>query len=287
MKQHKQTLVHLRAACHNLLTATEQGNKPRIAAWGLVKAGKSSLLNMLSEHVGEEFFATGAVRTTRKNKALETERFVLVDTPGLGIDDDDSKNALEGLEEADITLFVHAPPGELDLEEIHLLAQVKAAYGKQTERRLILVISQLDKHADEALESIRTRILAQMQERFGIRPACFTVSNTRYRKGVLEDKTGLQQKSGIPLLRQHLDDLSTEIGDELESLRATRRAKRKSELLTELDKAIDEERELVASLQKPFLEQIRQFNWMMTELRRSFTSHRADIENVQLKLKSL
>jgi len=56
----------LEAECKRLqLQHTETASlKPRIAAWGLVKAGKSSLLNMLSGHVHQEYFATGAVRTS-------------------------------------------------------------------------------------------------------------------------------------------------------------------------------------------------------------------------------
>ena len=76
-------------------------SKPRIAAWGLVKAGKSSLLNMLSGHASDEYFETGVIRTTRANQALELADYVLVDTPGLGIDKDDSQQANEGLDVAD------------------------------------------------------------------------------------------------------------------------------------------------------------------------------------------
>lgn len=287
MKQRKQRLAHLQAACCELLDAVEGGSKPRIAAWGLVKAGKSSLLNMLSGHVAKEFFATGVVRTTLRNKELETERYVLVDTPGLGIDKRDSAEAFKGLDAADVTVFVHSPPGELDQEEIDLLGQVNAAYGAQTDRRLVLVLSQLDKFSASDRDLIRTRILAQMQEFFGLQPACFEVSSTRYGKGVNEGKTTLELKSGIPALRDHLDALSQEIEGEIEGVRAVRRAQRRAEVLRELDKAIDEERELIARLQQPFIEKVRDFNLMMAELRRSFTSQRADIDYLQRKLENI
>lgn len=287
MSQREQVLVHLEDACRDLLQEVVYGAKPRIAAWGLVKAGKSSLLNMLSGHVADEFFKTGAVRTTRLNQELETDHYVLVDTPGLGIDQDDSKQAFKGLDSADVTLFVHSPPGELDQEEIDLLIQVKAAYAEETERRLVIVLSQLDKDQNGALDSIRNRIMTQLQEHIGLQPICFQVSNTRYRKGVDENKPGLSKKSGIPDLAEYLDTLSLQISSELETVRTNRHAARKVALLDELEKAIEEECRLVASLKKPFTEKMSAFNQMMAELKRTFDSNTTEIEAAQKMLNSI
>lgn len=287
MNQREQVLVHLEDACGDLLQEVVHGAKPRIAAWGLVKAGKSSLLNMLSGHVADEFFRTGAVRTTRRNQELETDHYVLVDTPGLGIDQDDSKQAFKGLDSADVTLFVHSPPGELDQEEIDLLIQVKAAYAEETERRLVIVLSQLDKDQNGALESIRNRIMTQLQEHIDLQPICFQVSNTRYRKGVDENKPGLSKKSGIPDLAEYLDTLSLQISSELETVRTNRHAARKVALLDELEKAIEEECRLVASLKKPFTEKMSAFNQMMAELKRTFDSNTTEIEAAQKMLNSI
>src|SRR5690606_20840007 len=163
--------------CHDFLNETSGTQKPIIAAWGLVKAGKSSLLNMLSGHTDNEFFKTGAARTTRLNQQLEADHYLLMDTPGLGIDQSDSRQAYAGLDKADVVLFVHAPPGELDQEEMDLLRQVKSTYSANTEQRLVLVLSQLDKDHDGAMEHIRQRILEQLREQLGIQPQCFLVSN--------------------------------------------------------------------------------------------------------------
>ncbi|WP_346798045.1 GTPase [Halomonas sp. Bachu 37] len=287
MSEREQVLAQLENACSNLLAVSVLGEKPRIAAWGLVKAGKSSLLNMLSGHVEQEFFKTGAVRTTRVNRELETDHYILVDTPGLGIDDDDSEQAFKGLDSADIILFVHALQGELDQEEIDLLIEVKAVYTEEIDRRLVIVLSQLDKDENGAMNSVSSRIMEQLQEQIGIQPTCFKVSNTRYRKGIAESKPVLTKKSGIPNLAQYLDTLSLEIKDQLEAARYRRQQVREAQLLKELEQAIEEERQFISSLKKPYIEKISIFNQIMEKLRQEFNSHSDEISIIQKKINSI
>ena len=45
---------------------------------GLLKAGKSSLLNALT---GKRQFATDVIRATVKNQKEETDKYILLDTP--------------------------------------------------------------------------------------------------------------------------------------------------------------------------------------------------------------
>lgn len=287
MTQKSPTFEQLEDSCHSFLQEASRSPKPVIAAWGLVKAGKSSLLNMLSGHIADEFFKTGVVRTTRLNQELETDHYLLMDTPGLGIDQADSRQAYSGLDNADVVLFVHAPPGELDQEEMELLTQVKTTYAEDTEQRLVLVLSQLDKDQDGALERIHQRIQEQLQERLGIRPKCFLVSNSRYRKGAAQGKQTMIDSSGIPQLAAHLGGLVQAFDEQLESVRANRRAARKAELLAELERTIADERRQVARLQQPYVTKAQAFNRMMTELRQNFAAQTAEIAAVQKKLKSL
>ncbi|BAK77611.1 GTPase of unknown function [Pseudogulbenkiania sp. NH8B] len=283
----KSIIEQLETNCHDFLQEASPRSKPVIAAWGLVKAGKSSLLNMLSGHIENEFFKTGAVRTTRLNQELETDHYFLMDTPGLGIDQADSRHAYSGLDNADVVLFVHAPPGELDQEEMELLTQVKATYAENTEQRLVLVLSQLDKDQDGVLESVRQRILEQLQESLGIQPQCFLVSNRRYHKGSAQAKQSMIDSSGIPQLTTHLDALVQGISNQLESVRASRRVARKAELLTKLERAIAAEQQQVARLQQPYVTKVRAFNRMMTELRKNFATRTAEITAVQNELDNL
>lgn len=281
------TIEQLEDSCQSFLQEASRSPKPIIAAWGLVKAGKSSLLNMLSGHIADEFFKTGVVRTTRLNQYLATEHYLLMDTPGLGIDLADSQQAYRGLDNADVILFVHAPPGELDQEEMELLTQVKATYAENTEQRLVLVLSQLDKDQDGALERIRQRILEQLQEQLGIQPKCFMVSNSRYRKGAAQEKQVMMSGSGIPQLANHLNDLVQAIDEQLQSVRASRQAARKAELLAELERSIEAERQRTAHLQQPHVTKLRAFNRMMTKLRQNFATRTTEITAVQKELNSL
>lgn len=281
------TVEELERICHDFMKEAVQDSKAVIAAWGLVKAGKSSLLNMLSGHIKDEFFETGVVRTTKFNQKLETPYYVLMDTPGLGIDQQDSLHAYSGLDKADVILFVHAPPGELDQEEMELLAQVKATYTEDIEERLVLVLSQLDKDQDGALERIRQRILEQLREQLGIQPLCFLVSNSRYRKGAAEGKQTLIGSSGIPQLASHLDNLVHAIDRKIQSVRTSRRAVRKAELLAELERRIAVERQQAARLQQPHVTKVRAFNRVMRELSQNFATRTAEITAVQKELNSL
>lgn len=224
--------------------------KPRIAAWGVVKAGKSSLLNMLSGHVHQEYFATGAVRTTRINQQLE--HYVLVDTPGLGIDRSDSREAMEGLDIADIVLFVHAPPGELDEEQVNLLLKLRDVHGDAREQRPVLVFSLLDLDQNGAMEQVRERIEGQMLRCLGFQPTCFEVSSRRYQRGVELGREGMQAESGIPGMALHLDQMSSERGPSLAAARQQRLVERREELSAVLDQAIEQEQVQIQTLCAPY-----------------------------------
>ncbi|WP_374377799.1 GTPase [Pseudomonas fluvialis] len=287
MTQQSLQYEQLEDNCYNFLQETSLNAKPVIAAWGLVKAGKSSLLNMLSGHIEDEFFKTGVVRTTRLNQELETAHYRLMDTPGLDIDQADSRQAQSGLDNADVVLFVHAPPGELDQEEMELLTQVKATYAGDTEKRLVLAVSQLDKDQDGAMELIRQRILVQLREQLDIEPQCFLISNSRYRKGIAHGKQKMISSSGIPQLIAHLDGLVQSIDGKLQSVRVSRRAARKAELLAELEQSIAAERQQITHLQQPYASKARAFNRMMAKLRQGYTAQTEKVAAVQKELNSL
>ena len=261
--------------------------KPRIAAWGLVKAGKSSLLNMLSGHIQQEYFATGAVRTTRINQQLELEHYVLVDTPGLGIDQSDSRQAMEGLEIADIVLFVHAPPGELDEEQVNLLLKLRDVHGDALEQRLVFVFSLLDLDQDGAMAQVRERIEGQVLRCLGFQPTCFEVSSRRYQRGVELSREGMQAKSGIPNLASHLDQMSSEMAPSLEAARQQRLLQRREELSAALDQAIEHEQVLAQTLCAPFSHTAAAFMELMSNVQSSFSAKTAEIRTAREKLNSL
>lgn len=261
--------------------------KPRIAAWGLVKAGKSSLLNMLSGHASDEHFQTGDTRTTRTNQALELNDYVLIDTPGMGFDAKDTHEANEGLDKADVVLFVHAPPGELDVEEVALLDQLRSTYGNEVGERVVLVISQLDKLQDTDLAEVRQTIERQALIHLGTMPECFVISSTRFKSGVEKNKEGLCIKSGIPQLVQHLQILSKSLTSSLEEARQKRLARRALELCERIDVAIEQDIKLIEQVTQPYVVKTKAFVELVQGAQRTFKNHTSDMQKARKKLDSL
>lgn len=261
--------------------------KPRIAAWGLVKAGKSSLLNMLSGHASDEHFKTGDIRTTITNQALELNDYVLIDTPGLGIDADDTQQANEGLDTADVVLFVHAPPGELDVEEVALLDQLRNAYGHDVGERVVLVISQLDKLQDADLTDVRQTIERQALIHLGTMPECFVISSTRFKSGVEKDKVGLRSKSGIPQLTEHLQILAKSLNRSLEDARQKRLARRALGLCQSIDEAIAKETQLLEQITEPYAVKAKAFVELIAGTRLTFKNQTSDLHKARTLLDSL
>lgn len=261
--------------------------KPRIAAWGLVKAGKSSLLNMLSGHAHEEHFQTGDIRTTRTNQALELDDFVLVDTPGLGYDQDDTQQANQGLDTADIVLFVHAPPGELDQEEVALLDQLRSTYGQDVGERVVLVISQLDKLQDNDLATVKQTIERQAVIHLATAPECFVISNTRFKSGVEKNKQGLCEKSGIPQLAQHLRALSKSLAHSLADARQKRLARRAQVLCERIDTLIAQDLKLIEQVTQPYLVKAEAFVKHIDDARLTFKTHTSDMQKARTQIDNL
>jgi superfamily I DNA/RNA helicase len=60
------------------LASDKQMRKPTIVAYGLMNAGKSFLMNMLTQHVHQEFFKTNDVRETVVNARYEGSECVFL-----------------------------------------------------------------------------------------------------------------------------------------------------------------------------------------------------------------
>lgn len=180
-------------------------SKPNVAVWGLMNAGKSSLLNMLTQHVEQEFFKTNDFRETTEVSIFEDEKYCFIDTPGLDANDEDDAVALAGIEKADIIIFVHQLQGELEEKEINFLKQVRASFGEYAEQNIILVLSKVDKAPAEDVETIKQATLAQCEAYLGFKPTCLKVSNTYYKIGILKDKEALVKNSQIQQLHECLE----------------------------------------------------------------------------------
>ena len=242
---------------------------------------------MLSGHAIDQHFQTGDIRTTRTNQALELNDYVLIDTPGLGIDEDDTQQANEGLENADVVLFVHAPPGELDEEEVALLDHLRNTFGDDVGERVVLVVSQLDKLQDADLAEVRETIERQALIHLGTAPECFVISNTRFKSGIEKNKEGLCIKSGIPPLAQHLQTLSKGLSRSLEDARQKRLARRALELCERIDAQIVKETKLIERVTQPYVVKAKAFVELIDSARQTFKTHTSDMQKARTKLESL
>lgn len=176
---------------------------------GLLKAGKSELFNAIS---GKETFETGVVRTTIKNKELDLGEYILIDTPGLDANFEDSKVAFEGYKNADIMVFVHnAIDGELNKIEIDSIGKIIELYDdkKIFFDSSILVISHKDQLPDEKeqeklLSTINNQIKKIFNEEFSY---MIGVNSNGYIKGLKENKKLLMESSNILDLKNILTDM--------------------------------------------------------------------------------
>ena len=180
------------------------GEKVRIVNTGLLKAGKSTLFNCLTESLSDDLFAVGVTRTTVKAQECEFENLLLVDTPGIDCKDEDSKSAVSALKQGDIVLFVHnMNSGALDTPEREFLEQVAKEWDNKSDflDKTIFVLTNLDKKEGSGSEQIIGKVQQQINTIFGGEPKLMCISSTRYSKGILENKQFLVEKSGIPALK--------------------------------------------------------------------------------------
>lgn len=135
----------------------------RIALCGLFSAGKSSLINALTQH---SKLATGAVPTTAEVEDVLWEHggasAILMDTPGIDSTDEAHQAATDAaMHLADIVLLV--------LDYAHVESEENLEFARQlTARRkqLLIVINQIDKHSDFELsfEDFSRRVTQSLME---------------------------------------------------------------------------------------------------------------------------
>ncbi len=193
-----------------LLDQDINAGKPVVAAWGLMNAGKSYLLNMLTNHIQTECFQTNDIRETAELKEFETDDFIFLDTPGLDANNADDLIALQGAAKADIVLFVHQPQGELEKIEVDFLRKLKDSFGQFAEQNIILVLSKSDVESDTGIAAIEKRMLEQCRDDLGFTPRCYAISGSRFHAGVMQKKDGLVRASHLNELVHHLDTLNTD-----------------------------------------------------------------------------
>lgn len=210
-KRYHELDQRLVALSHN----QQEAQNHEVVVFGLLKAGKSSLLNALTNQV--DYFKEGVTRQTVSNQQYldnsGSQTVLYIDTPGLDANEQDDVEATKGLELSNIVLFVHNCNGEFDAREMKCLSQLKELYAEGFDQHVILVLSQFDKklaadNGQAQVDHIKERLLTQVREispEFSEANIC-QVSSRMYQTGAAasadKKREILQEKSGVVALRK-------------------------------------------------------------------------------------
>jgi GTPase Era involved in 16S rRNA processing len=206
---------------------------------GVMNHGKSSLFNSLLD---KNVFPEEDIRTTVKIQAEQWhDNIYLIDTPGLSAEIVDDAVAYEAYRRANVIIFVHrVDTGELHKNGIDGLNKIKALFPDEKffAKHLCLVLTSIDEqNASKNLSTIIGKVRADIQNYCGLNGfKIFSVSNPRYRKGMAENKTNLVAKSGIPELREYLQQNFQKWLDENQSVRAARISREKEDFIAKLNR---------------------------------------------------
>ncbi len=245
-------------------------NRPvRIAACGMLKAGKSTLLNILTDHLDTEYFPSAATRKTRENKEyiMPDRLFSYFDTPGIDADDADDQESLAGVAKSDVVFLVHnLETGELHQQEVEFLEKIITQDAASlANQRLVLVLTHMD-NAD-ACEKIKQAIVYQCKKFIRTKPLCFLVSNKFYKNGLLKNEPKFVEKSGIVELKSYLAaQYETLLISSIEA-RKSNIEKLETQFSNAVSRAIQRRQEKIEELQKPHINGLTKFQKQMSSLR--------------------
>ena len=224
---------------------------------GVMNHGKSSLFNSLLD---KNVFPEEDIRTTVEIQSeLWRDNVWLIDTPGLSAEIVDDAVAYEAYRRANVILFVHrVDTGELHREGLEGLNKIKSLFAdeKYFTDHLYLVLTSIDEQsARENLNVIRGKIRADIQNFCGLNGfKIFCVSNTRYKQGKEENEEFFIEESGIPKLRDYLQQNFSKWLSENNAVRAERITREKEDFIAKLN----QERDKVQSRIQSKTEQIKQ-----------------------------
>ena len=213
--------------------------KVNIINAGVMNHGKSSLLNSLLD---KNVFPEEDIRTT---VTMQTEPWgenvFLIDTPGLSAEVADDAVAYEAYRRANVILFVHrVDTGELHKNGLNGLNKIKALFPDEkffAEHFCLVLTSIDDQSASEHLHTIRDKALADIKKFCGLSGfKVFFVSNSYYKQGVAEQENFFVEESGIPELRQYLQQNFSTWRAENKKVRAARIAREKEDFISQLNR---------------------------------------------------
>lgn len=215
-----------------LISAVAVNNDlPNAVVYGAYNSGKSSLLNSLTGNVENEYFATRDIPETRTTKQLKKHGVCYIDTPGLDVNMQDTSSANEAAFQADIVLLVHKlSAGPIQQQDLSAMQKLAKSHGEVDNILFVLTEAESVKDSQPLIDSITQ----QVQESIAPKLTPYLVSNLIFKKGVLNAKTILINKSGIPELLQDVQALGKQLSQNLQEERNERITSLRQQLLNEI-----------------------------------------------------
>ena len=220
----------------NVIAKSNLSKEPRVVVCGLLKAGKSSLLNSLFKNTNDDLFAVGRTRKTAKNQIENNNGISFIDTPGTDANEQDTQEAYDAYIASDLLLFVHNGERELVSQEIEMLKKIPIS-KEELEAKLEIVVTNSDL-SFEHINELKASISRQIQENLGFTKELHFVSNKLYKNEKLRSHSGI-------------DELRSFIYSKVEANKAKLSEKREQALLNAINKIKADSRKL---LQKQFIE---------------------------------
>ena len=181
----------------------------RVTNVGLVKAGKSTLFNALTQT--PELFATSRARCTVREQFHAFGDLALIDTPGLDATGRDDDEAWRLIFQADALLVVHnLQTGEYDRIERDFLHDLGNRLGSREEREhVVAVFTHREGMSNEDVERTVGRCLEIWEEAIGSPPtAQFCVRSRTYLGALEKGSSSAMARCGIEQLLEHVRELA-------------------------------------------------------------------------------
>jgi GTP1/Obg family GTP-binding protein len=241
----------------------------RIVVAGLLKAGKSTMLNALTGHYDNCFFPVGIIRTTTDKQEYCFDDITYIDTPGIDAEEGDEEKAFQALGDSDMFIFTHnMNSSELDCYEIEFLKKLNTINKGSLNEKMITVLTNLDKIGKEGVSKIKRKITLQMSEIINWNGPVISVSSTRYQKGKMEDKQLLEKSSGYEQLFSSLAEMKKKVASTIMESRSLVISGKITSMIKEVEFELESLKSMKNKLQCIYEEREREYNTIAEEANR-------------------
>lgn len=249
---------------------------------GRMNHGKSSLFNSLLDR---EAFAVNDIRTTVACKEeMYAKGVFFVDTPGLDALEKDDGVAFEAYKKANMIIFVHTPKvGEFHKDELQQLKRIRDLFPQKDMfwKHFCLVLTFKEAVDNQELKNIQDKILEDIRNNCGGSSfSVFSVSNSRYIKGKLENKDALIMHSGIPELKQYIRENITAIQKDSYQVAMQRWEKARKEACQKLTKIGQEAQNRINVKEQQYQNKLQNIQQILERAKKSINGDMNRISNI-------